>query len=190
MNFFMNKKNVEQYIQMLEGYESTFIINKLKQYLAKGSSLLELGMGPGHDLLILAKDYSVVGSDNSDIFIEIFKSKNTGLEVISLDAVEMNVDRSFDCIYSNKVLQHLNKNELIRSLANQKKHLNEGGILFMTLWKGTYKEELMFEGELRFTYYLEKDIKEIVEKNYNILALETYTESDEGDSLLVVLQKS
>lgn len=189
MKFFMERENVEQYMIMVESYDPTFIINKLNKYLAKGSSLLELGMGPGHDLRILAKDYNVVGSDNSNVFIERFKSENTGIEAIYIDAVEMNIDRKFDCIYSNKVLQHLKKNEFITSLENQKKNLNEGGIIFMTLWKGDYKEEVMFDGELRFTYYLEKDVKDIVEKNYEILALEAYTEADEGDSLLVVLQK-
>lgn len=185
----MKKENVEQYMEMVDSYEPTFIMSNLSKYLEKGSSLLELGMGPGKDLIILSRDYKVVGSDNSNIFINKFKEKNTGIETMVVDAVEMNLDRKFDCIYSNKVLQHLNKHDFIKSLENHKKYLNTNGIVFMTLWRGEHKEELMFDGELRFTYYLEKDVKEIVEKGYEILSLEAYTECDEDDSLLVVLQK-
>lgn len=189
MDFFKNKENVDKYIEMVKDYDGTWLINKIDDYLEKECSLLELGMGPGTDLQILSRKYKVVGSDNSSIFIEKFNKKNTGIEAIYIDAKEMNTDRKFDCIYSNKVLHHLKKSEFIESIKNQNKNLNQGGIIFMTLWRGEYREEIMFDGEVRFTYYLESDIKEIVEKDYNILCLETYNECDKNDSLLVVLRK-
>lgn len=185
----MKEENVDKYIEMVKDYDGSWVINKLNEYLEKGSSILELGMGPGEDLQMLAKDYKVVGSDNSNVFIEKFNEKNTGIEAINIDAIEMNTDRKFDCIYSNKVLHHLTKDEFIQSIENQRKNLNPNGMIFMTLWRGEYREEIKFDGEIRFTYYLESDIKEIVEKDYKILCIQTYAECEDDDSLLVVLQK-
>ncbi len=189
MNFFMKEENVDKYIKMVKDYDSSEIINKLRQYLKEGSSLLELGMGPGKDLEMLSKFYKVVGSDNSPVFIDKFNSKGTSIEVILLDAIEMNTEKKFDCIYSNKVLQHLTKKDFMKSLKNQIKNLNNNGIVFMTLWKGTHREEIEFNGEIRFTYYLEEDIREIVKDDYEIVKLESYTEEANEDSLLAVLRK-
>lgn len=189
MKFFMNEQNVDKYIDMVKEYDASWIVNKLKDYLPKGSSLLELGMGPGKDLELIAKDYKVVGSDNSQVFIDKFNEKNNGIEAIYVDAIEMNIDRKFDCIYSNKVLHHLTKKDFIKSIENQKKNLNPEGIIFMTLWKGEHKEEMMFNDEVRFTYYLEDDIKEIAKNKFDIVVMETYTECETDDSLLVVLKR-
>ena len=189
MKFFMKEENVDKYIKMVKDYDSSAIVSRLNQYLKEGSSLLELGMGPGKDLEMLAKFYKVVGSDNSPVFVDKFNSKETNIEAILVDAIEMNTTRKFDCIYSNKVLQHLTKKEFIESLKNQLKNLNNQGIIFMTLWKGTHREEIEFNGEIRFTYYLEEDIREIVSEDYEIIELQSYAEETSDDSLLVVLEK-
>lgn len=191
MKFFMKEENVNQYIEMTKEYDPTSIVNKVKKYLPKGSTLLELGMGEGRDLELLSKEYKVVGSDNSEVFINKYKEKNKGIEVLPIDATMMNTERIFDCIYSNKVLHHLTKKDFIKSLNLQKNNLNNKGILFMTLWNGEYREEIMFDGEIRFTYYLENDIREIVKNDYDIVTIETYNEFEEheNDSLLVILRK-
>lgn len=191
MKFFMKEENVNQYIEMTKEYDPTSIVNKVKKYLPKGSTLLELGMGEGRDLELLSKEYKVVGSDNSEVFINKYKEKNKGIEVLPIDAIMMNTERTFDCIYSNKVLHHLTKKDFIKSLNLQKNNLNNKGIIFMTLWNGEYREEIMFDGEIRFTYYLENDIREIVKNDYDIVTIETYNEFEEheNDSLLVILRK-
>ena len=43
---------------MAEGFDGRELIEILKKYLSKGSTVLELGMGPGKDLDILNKNYS------------------------------------------------------------------------------------------------------------------------------------
>jgi len=187
----MKEENVNQYIEMTREYDPTSIVNKVKKYLPKGSTLLELGMGEGRDLELLSKEYKVVGSDNSEVFVNKYKEKNKGIEVLPIDAIMMNTGRTFDCIYSNKVLHHLTKKDFIKSLELQKNNLNNKGIIFMTLWNGEYREEIMFDGEIRFTYYLENDIREIVKNDYDIVTIETYNEFEEheNDSLLVILRK-
>jgi len=70
MGYFDSEKTVEEYIEMVEGYDGAELINALKGYLPKGSTLLELGMGPGKDLDILKESYLVTGSDSSQIFVD------------------------------------------------------------------------------------------------------------------------
>ena len=47
MGFYDDDKNVEQYIQMAEGYDGKLLIDILLKHLPSKSSVLELGMGPG-----------------------------------------------------------------------------------------------------------------------------------------------
>lgn len=189
MDYFKKKENVEKYKEMLVGYEGNRLISKLETYLEAGSTVLELGMGIGLDLDLLSKRYKVVGSDNSKVFIDEYKKKNKPFPVMLLDAENITCNQTFDCIYSNKVLQHLTLEGFKKSLKSQKEHLKDGGILFATLWYGEYREEVFFEGELRFTYYTEKDIREIVGEEFLIEKLERYEELEAGDSLLMVLRK-
>jgi trans-aconitate methyltransferase len=185
MGYFDNKKNVQDYIKMVEGYDGTELINDLRNYLKNGSSILEIGMGPGVDLDILKKYYKSVGSDSSKIFVERYKKQHPDADVFILDAKQIDIDRKFDCIYSNKVLIHLTKKECIESLKNQKKFLNPNGILFHSFWHGNKIEK---HHGLLFTYYTEDELKNMVKNDYNILKIQKYTEFEKNDSIYVILQ--
>ena len=121
-----------------------------------------------------------------ETFIDMYKEKVKDSDLMLLDAVTMNTDRKFDCIYSNKVLHHLTRKELKQSFVNQKKVLKDDGLLFHSFWYGNKSEE--FNG-LLFTYYTEKQIKRIVEKNYHVIEIERYKELEDNDSFYVVLRK-
>ena len=72
MAYFDDKKNVLDYIKMSEGYDGRDLVQVLRRYLPEGSSLLELGMGPGKDLDLLRPHYRVTGSDNSQVFLDLW----------------------------------------------------------------------------------------------------------------------
>ena len=150
MGFFDTEKGVNQYIKMAEGYDSAELIKILQKYLPKNSTVLELGIGSGKDMNILTKLYAVTGSDNSQIFLDKYKKINLDADLLLLDAVTMKTDRRFDCIYSNKVLHHLTREDLAKSFQRQKEILNPNGIAFHSFWKGNKTENM--EG-LLFTYY-------------------------------------
>ena len=185
MGFFDTAKGVEQYIKMTEGYDGAELIKILQKYLPENSTVLEIGIGPGKDLDILKKLYTVTGSDNSQIFLDKYKKNHPDTNLLLLDAVTMKTDRRFDCIYSNKVLHHLTKEDLTKSLQRQKEMLNPNGIAFHSFWKGNKVEEM--EGML-FTYYETESLKKMTESNFEILALETYTEMEKNDSIYVILR--
>lgn len=186
MGYFDELDNVKGYLKMAEGYDGRELIDHLKDLLEAGSSVLELGMGPGKDLDILKETYNVTGSDISEVFLELYREREPDADLLKLDAITLNTNRKFDCIYSNKVLQHLTKEELRTSFKRQYEVLDDGGILFHTFWKGNDIEEM--DG-LLFVQYTEKELERIIDDRFEIFSMEVYTEMEENDSILVVLKK-
>lgn len=186
MGFFDSPENVQQYIKMTEGYDGKALIEKLKHHLPEGSSLLELGMGPGKDLDMLKEVYDVTGSDSSEEFLKRYHKLNPDVPVIQLDAISIDTVSTFDCIYSNKVLHHLSRAELIKSFERQYHVLNPGGLLFHSFWHGDREEEM--EG-LRFVYYREENLIKEIGSRYQLLEQVRYTELEEMDSFYLLLRK-
>ena len=182
-SFYENPDRVEEYIKMTEGYNGTSLYNELRKHLPRQSTLLELGMGPGTDLDVLAKDYAVTGSDYSMVFIDKYRLKQPNADLMQLDAVYVNTDRKFDAIYSNKVLHHLTLTQLEKSLLHQSERLNTNGIVFHTFWRGDDEEEI--QGML-FRYYQKDELIDVFEMNYTILDCQIYTEMEKDDSILII----
>ena len=78
MRYFDSEENVDAYIAMAEGYDGAELIALLRRYLPEGSSVLELGMGPGKDLDLLRPSYRVTGSDTSRAFLVLFHTHPSG----------------------------------------------------------------------------------------------------------------
>ena len=68
MGFYDEERNVETYVEMAEGFDGRELVDVLKKHLAPGSTVLELGMGPGKDLALLAEAFGATGSDRSQVF--------------------------------------------------------------------------------------------------------------------------
>lgn len=186
MGYFDDLRNVAEYIQMAEGYDGRELIAVLKSHLPAGSSVLELGMGPGKDLDLLAQTYAVTGSDSSSVFLDLYREKHPSADLLKLDAVTLSTERTFDCIYSNKVLHHVPRSDLHRSFSRQRMLLIEGGLLMHSFWYGSTDEE--FEG-LLFVYYTEDALLDIIGPGFEVVAMERYTEMEEKDSFYVLLRK-
>lgn len=187
MGYYDDEKNVEQYISMAEGYDGTILIEILRQHLAAGSTILELGMGPGKDLLLLSQHYTVTGSDSSAIFVERFQTQHPEADVMVLDAITMNTDRRFDAIYSNKVLYHLTREQLAQSLKQQHRVLRSGGLALHAFWYGDGDDNMH---GLHFSYYTEEQLRAIAEPDYEVLQIARYTEMEPDDSLYLLLKKT
>ena len=186
MGFFDSEKGVDEYIKMAEGYDGTELIKILQELLPAKSAVLELGMGPGKDLDILRQNYAVTGSDSSQIFLDRYKKQNPEANLLKLDAVTLPTDRTFDCIYSNKVLHHITREDLKKSFQRQKEILNPNGIAFHSFWRGDSDEN--YDG-LLFTNYQIDGLKEIIGDTFDILAMNIYTEMEKDDSIYVALCK-
>ena len=186
MRYYDDERNVEQYIRMATGYDGKLLIDVLRKYLPDGSKILELGMGPGKDLLLLNEHYEVIGSDASTIFVERFKKLHPTIKVKLLDAITLDTDERYQGIYSNKVLCHLRRDQLLLSFQRQARALESGGIALHSFW---YGDEESYHQGLRFAYYHETALRTLVEPEYEILDTERYTEMETNDSLYIVLRK-
>ncbi len=186
MGFFDEQKNVDQYIKMAEGYDGRDLVAVLEKHLPAKSTILELGMGPGKDVDLLGQTYNVTGSDCSEVFLNYYRKKHLNADLLRLDAAEIETDRSFNCVYSNKVLQHLQKAELRHSFERQREVLTDGGLAMHSFWYGDGEEE--FHGLLS-AYYTEEKLLEIIGSAFEVVEMDRYKEMETGDSFYVVLQK-
>ncbi|MBC8346186.1 MAG: class I SAM-dependent methyltransferase [Candidatus Marinimicrobia bacterium] len=185
-HFYLTQKTVNEYIKMAKGFDGRDIIKKLKVFLPEHSSVLELGSGPGVDLEILAETYHVTGSDFSQHFLDFISSKLPKMELLLLNAVTLDTQKNFDCIYSNKVLQHLTNDALQLSIKKQSSILNNGGIVCHSFWKG---EECYEMKNALFNHHLEEDLDQFFSPHFEILLLEAYKEMEADDSILLIGEK-
>lgn len=183
MGFYDDEETALQYIAMAEGYDGRELIEILRNHLPDGSSVLELGMGPGVDLSILEKYFRATGSDVSQYFLDRYRKIHGDADLVRLDAVEIETDRVFDCVYSNKVLHHLTTAELARSLRKQQEILTGGGMVLHSFWQGEGTEE---HHGLKFVYQTEESLRTIFGKTFSQVDIVAYTEMEEDDSLYVL----
>lgn len=185
MSYYEDKKNVEAYVKMAEGYDGSEFVPILRRYLPDGASILELGIGPGVDMDILSEYFTVTGSDYSQVFLDRYRQTHPEADLVQLDAAIMSINRKFDAIYSNKVLHHLTRGELQQSFQKQLALLNLGGILFHTFWAGDKTEEM---AGLRFEYYTEETLTQLLQEG-TVVEMKRFSEMDSDDSFYCVVQK-
>ena len=187
MGYYDIEDNVKEYIEMAEGFDGAMLIDELKNHSPKGSMVLEPGMGPGKDLDLLSEQYTVTGSDSSSVFINLYMKRNKQANLLLLDAVSIDTDRKFDCIYSNKVLHHFSRSEIIKSFSRQAEVLNNRGVVLHSFWYGD-KETEEHHGIL-FHYYTEADLLVFASNRYEVVKLGRYKEMEDGDSIYLIARK-
>ena len=186
MTYYKTKETVEEYIRLAKDISGIDLIEKLKEVLLENSSLLEIGSGPGTDWNILKECYNVTGSDNSVEFLNYLRTENPNGSFIELNAATLKTNERFDGIYSNKVLHHLDGNELITSIEAQLKILNPNGIICHSFWKGEGSET--FKG-MFVNYHTALELRKLFEETFEIMLLEEYAEFEDRDSLLLIAKK-
>lgn len=189
MSYYHDPKNAQEYIKMAEGYDGRELIAVLARHLSPGATVLELGMGPGKDLDLLSQTFQATGSDYAQPFLDRYRDLHPQADLLLLDAVTLDTDRTFDALYSNKVLYHLTKEELRISLHNQARILNPNGVLLHSLWYGDGEEDMH---GLHFVYYTEDTFGDLVVdefgNKFEIVETARYTEMEQDDSFFVVLR--
>jgi cyclopropane fatty-acyl-phospholipid synthase-like methyltransferase len=183
MEFYNTEKGVADYIKMADGYDGRELIAELRPNLKPGETVLELGMGPGKDLDLLAEHYTVTGSDFSNIFLDGYRADNPDADLLQLDAITIETDRHFDAIYSNKVLHHLSDTELAQSVDRQANMLSDDGLVLHSFWYGARVEEI---AGMTFYYRDEKSLRDLFAEHFEIIAMNQYGEMEDDDSIYVI----
>ncbi len=185
-NYYKTKESVDEYIELAKDVNGKQLIEKLRTYLPANSFLLEIGSGPGTDWNILSDYFNVVGSDNSAEFISRLIINNPRGEFLELDATSLITNKTFNGIYSNKVLHHLTDKELKDSIKRQHEILQENGIVCHSFWKGEGTE--IFKG-LFVNYHSKSNLQHFFEEYFEVLIMEDYKEFEDGDSILFIGRK-
>lgn len=187
-NTYDTTDGVDAYVTMAEGYDGRTHVERLGQLLRPGSQVLELGMGPGVDLdLLLARHYDVVGSDRSQAFLDRYARMRPEVELLRLDAVSIDTARTFDAIYSNKVLHQLTTEDLTRSLRRQAQLVRPEGVLLHGLWAGDGAG--VYDGLLHREYTRET-FAAVVPSTLELVEVTPYREMTTDDSIRVVLRSA
>lgn len=186
MSMYDTAEGVEEYAAMAEGYDGRSHVERLNQLLPPGATVLELGMGPGVDLDLLAQNYRVVGSDLSSAFLQRYAERRPDAELLQLDAVTIDTAQTFDAIYSNKVLHHLTTEQLTASLQRQAALVGPDGLLLHGLWAGDGAED--HQG-LHTQLYTAQTFAAAVPAMLEIVECTPYQEMAVGDSIRVVLRQ-
>ena len=176
---------VEEYVAVARGYDGRTHIERLHHLLPPGSAVLELGIGPGVDLDLLAQRYDVVGSDLSQAFLDRYSRRRPETVLLQLDAVTIDTTKRFDCIYSNKVLHHLTVEQFTQSLQRQSELIRPDGLLLHGLWAGDTTEN---HHGLHSRQYTEETIAAAVPPTLDIVECTPYQEMTVDDSIRVVLR--
>jgi cyclopropane fatty-acyl-phospholipid synthase-like methyltransferase len=185
-NYYDNVTNVENYSKFTPAHDGALLVDALSAHLPEGSSVLELGMGPGKDYRLLSQHFKVTGSDFSNAFLDRYRAQDPTAELLQLDARTLATDHCFDAIFSNKALIHLSAAELQQSFARQHEVLNDGGLMLHSFWNGEGQKE--FDG-LTLVYHNTRDLTALLEASFDILALVEHAKMQEGDSIYVVARK-
>ena len=186
MGFYDDRDSVEQYMKMSEGFDGRFLIDRLGCHIEEGAGVLELGMGPGRDLDILRERYRATGSDKSEEFLKRYRARRTDADLLLIDAAVIDTGRTFDAVYSNKVLIHLPPGQLRQSFAGQYEICGKGGIILHSFWYGRDVED--FDG-LRFYQYELENLTRAAGPMWELIEAERYGEFDDNDSIYIIMRK-
>jgi len=110
--------------------------------------LLDLGCGPGRDLVALtARGHAVVGLDGSPVFAEMARARS-GCRVLEQNFLQLDLgEREFNGVFANASLFHVPRAELPRVLAQLFRALVPGGVLFCSNPRSFTADWEGFKGE-------------------------------------------
>jgi cyclopropane fatty-acyl-phospholipid synthase-like methyltransferase len=185
-NYYEIEANVDNYTKFTPAHDGALLIDVFAQSVPAGSTVLELGMGPGKDFKRLNEHFEVTGSDFSRVFLERYRSQDESADLLRLDARTLETDRTFDAVFSNKALIHLSPAELQQSFDRQHAVLNDQGLIMHSFWYG--EGEKIFN-DLTLVYHNETDLTAMLQAGFNIVALEKHAKQAEGDSIYVLARK-
>ena len=183
MKIYNSENGVSDYIKMADGHDGRAMISELQAHLPQGATVLELGMGPGKDLELLAQHYDVTGSDYSSTFLDRYRAIDPNADLMQLDAVSLDTERRFDAVYSNKVLIHLSDEDLATSILRQACVLANGGVVIHSFWHGDCVEEY---DDMTVYCRNEDYLRRAFSERFETIASHRYTELEDSDSVYVV----
>ncbi|MBE7162540.1 MAG: GNAT family N-acetyltransferase [Williamsia herbipolensis] len=129
-----------------------------------GSTVLEVGSGPGRDALALeAAGLRVVRSDGARAFVE--RLRDQGHEALVLDVLRDDLGGPYDAVFANAVLLHVPRERLVDVLGRIRAAVRPGGVLAATLKRGEGEAwtTAKLDAPRHVTYWTERALADAVD---------------------------
>ena len=148
------------------------------EYLAKpGSTLLDLGCGPGRDTLFYGEQgYRVVGADLSQGMLEEALRRVPGGNFVRADMRHLPFpDGAFQGVWASASFLHVPKESAGLALTEMRRVLAEGGVLFLAVKRGqdeSWREPEDAPHRFYFAYYTSAELADKTgQAGFEILSL-------------------
>ena len=99
----------------------------------EGKAVLDVGCGEGYFLASVARLLEHKRLMGIDVSIPPQSKRHPEIEFISKDIIRFDVDRQFDVVFSDQVLEHIASADLPTHLKSIKRSLRSGGLLIVSL---------------------------------------------------------
>lgn len=169
----LRKITEETYDNAAEGYSKRYAeigartndVSKVFSYVEKENPVvMEIGCGNGRDAAsILEHTNNYTGIDISAGMLAIAQKALPKANFVKADVATYDFPKCIDIIFAFASLLHISKEELHTILAKIHESLNEKGVVFISLKKGSHYEERVVEGQYgkrQFFYYSKNDVLE------------------------------
>lgn len=135
------QKNSQPFIQETISLDLDDLYTRFLKHLPSQGIILDAGCGSGRDSKAFqARGYSVVAFDACPDFVEYTK-KTVQIPTYLMDFETLNLDLSFDGIWSCASLLHLPPKALTPALQRLAHHLKSEGYLYVSFKKGDFAGE-------------------------------------------------
>jgi SAM-dependent methyltransferase len=141
------------------GAEASSLVDELVALMPVGSSVLELGSGPGTDAAALEHSgFAVERTDGALSFVDRFRRQGFSARVLDFYADDFG--GPYDAVFANAVLLHAARERLAGVLSVALKATRPGGVLAATVKKGTGDEwsTRKLDAPRHFTYWQEHEL--------------------------------
>jgi SAM-dependent methyltransferase len=151
-----------RYIETTSDARSS-LVDDLIALVPRGSTVLELGSGPGRDAIDLEIAGLVVSrTDGAAAFVRRFQ--NAGIEARVLNVHAEDFGGPFDAVFANAVLLHVERSNLSGVLRVALRATRVGGVLVASFKRGAGAEwsHRKLDSPRHFTYWEETDLSSVV----------------------------
>lgn len=191
-------KIASSYAKQIEDYAPRLELEKFIKLLPKGGKIMDAGCGPGRDCAYFVKQgFDVIGIDLSEKLLEIARKRTTQAKFIKQDLRYLDFpDNSFDGIWANSSLHHLDRNDISKVLEKFHRILKPQGILLVIVKEGSgdkdVSESLSSGLPRHYVFYRFAELEDILTfSGFKILETYAWREEDryprDGRSELVFL---
>ncbi len=172
---YYNKYAAKVFEETVEEEVTEEIRDAFLAQLEEGDAILDLGCGSGRDSLdFYERGYDVTPLDGAEEMCRLAEV-HTDLEVLCERYEDMDFDDAFDGIWARAAFIHVPKNEIGAILDKVRDALTKKGVFYTCVCEGEFEG---FSGELYFSDYEKKELKELLTE-HGFQVIETWRTRDD-----------